>query len=55
MFNMKHINIVPHYLQSNAINCGPTCLRIIAKYYGKTFSIETYVPVRSLHAKVYRC
>lgn len=38
---MKHINISPNYLQFNTINCGPTCLRMIAKYYGKTFSIET--------------
>lgn len=38
---MKHIKKFPHYLQFDAMDCGPTCLRMIAKYYGKSFSIET--------------
>lgn len=38
---MKRINRFPHYLQFDVMDCGPTCLRMIAKYYGKTFSIET--------------
>lgn len=25
----------PHYLQLDAMDCGPTCLRMIARYYGK--------------------
>ncbi len=41
MLNMKHIKNFPHHLQLDAMDCGPTCLRMIAKYYGKTFSIET--------------
>ena len=32
---MKHKNF-PFYLQPDTKDCGPTCLRIIAKYYGKT-------------------
>ncbi len=29
----------PHYIQTESMDCGPTCARIIAKYYGKTFDI----------------
>lgn len=29
-----------HYKQLDAMDCGPTCLRMIAKYYGKEFSIQ---------------
>lgn len=31
----------PHYKQHDAKDCGPTCLKIIAKHYGKTLSIQT--------------
>lgn len=31
----------PNYRQLNAMDCGPTCLRIIAKYYGKNYTNET--------------
>ena len=30
----------PHYLQYDAADCGPTCLRIISKHYGKEYSAE---------------
>lgn len=30
----------PHYIQHDSSDCGPTCLRMIAKYYGKTYSSE---------------
>lgn len=30
----------PHYLQYDAADCGPTSLRIVAKYYGKEYSAE---------------
>lgn len=30
----------PHYLQHDAMDCGATCLRMIAKYYGKEYSAE---------------
>lgn len=30
----------PHYKQYDEMDCGPTCLRIICQYYGKTFSLE---------------
>lgn len=30
----------PHYKQYDEMDCGPTCLRIICKYYGKNFSLE---------------
>jgi len=31
----------PHYHQPDAMDCGPTCLRIIARYYGKFYNIQT--------------
>lgn len=30
----------PHYLQHDVADCGPTSLRMIAKYYGKEYSSE---------------
>lgn len=33
-------NNFPFFKQLDSRDCGPTCLRIIAKYYGKTFSRE---------------
>lgn len=31
----------PHYTQFEAMDCGPTCLRMIARYYGKSYSLQT--------------
>jgi ATP-binding cassette subfamily B protein len=31
----------PHYYQLDAMDCGPTCLRMIAAYHGKTYSLQT--------------
>ena len=31
----------PNYIQADNKDCGPTCLKIIAKYYCKTFNIQT--------------
>ena len=30
----------PFYRQLNQLDCGPTCLRMIAKYYGKHYNID---------------
>lgn len=30
----------PHYKQLDSMDCGPTCLRIVAKYYGKGYSLQ---------------
>ncbi|THU34978.1 peptidase domain-containing ABC transporter [Niastella caeni] len=30
----------PHYKQHDEMDCGPACLRIICKYYGKSFPLE---------------
>lgn len=30
----------PHFIQHDVADCGPTCLRMIAKYYGKEYSAE---------------
>jgi len=29
------------YKQLNAMDCGPTCLRMVAKYYGKHFNTDS--------------
>ena len=29
------------YRQLNAMDCGPTCLRMIARYYGKHYNADT--------------
>ena len=34
------MKIFPWYQQLDSMDCGPTCLKIIAKYYGKSFSIR---------------
>ncbi len=31
----------PFYRQHDTMQCGITCLRMLCKYYGKDFSIET--------------
>ena len=31
----------PLYKQYDSMDCGPTCLRMVAKYYGKSYSLET--------------
>lgn len=29
------------YHQLDSMDCGPTCLRMIAKYYGRSYSLQT--------------
>jgi len=31
----------PHYTQLDAMDCGPTCLRMIAKYYGRSYTLQS--------------
>ena len=31
----------PHVHQLDAMDCGPACLRMIAKFYGKSYSLQT--------------
>jgi ATP-binding cassette, subfamily B, bacterial len=30
----------PHYTQLDQMDCGPTCLRMIAKHYGKSYTLQ---------------
>jgi ATP-binding cassette subfamily B protein len=30
----------PHFVQLDAMDCGPTCLRMIAKYYGRNYTLQ---------------
>ena len=32
------IKSFPHYVQLDSMDCGPACLRMIAKYYGRSYS-----------------
>jgi len=34
------IKSFPHYHQLESADCGPSCLRMIAKYYGRSYSIQ---------------
>lgn len=34
------MDLFPHYHQLDAMDCGPTCLRMITKYYGHSYSIQ---------------
>ncbi len=31
----------PHYKQLDAMDCGPSCLRMIAKFYGLSYTLQT--------------
>ncbi|MGZ3819625.1 MAG: peptidase domain-containing ABC transporter [Mucilaginibacter sp.] len=31
----------PHYKQFDQMDCGPTCLRMVAKHYGRNFTVQT--------------
>lgn len=35
------IRSFPHFRQLDTMDCGPTCLRIIAKHYGKNYTLQT--------------
>ncbi len=34
-------NSFPHYQQLSSMDCGPSCLRMIAKYYGRSYTLQT--------------
>ena len=31
----------PHYTQADSMDCGPACLRMIAKFYGRNYALQT--------------
>ena len=33
--------IFPHFPQMEAMDCGPASLKMIAKYYGKSYTMQT--------------
>lgn len=35
------ISSFPHYHQLDSADCGPTCLRMIARHYGRSYTLET--------------
>jgi ATP-binding cassette subfamily B protein len=34
------MKLFPHYIQHDTMDCGPTCLRMVAAFYGKCYSLE---------------
>lgn len=40
-FIMRGFNKFTLYRQLEQMDCGPTCLRMVAKYYGKYYSLQT--------------
>ncbi|CAK7051595.1 MAG: Lactococcin-G-processing and transport ATP-binding protein LagD [Petrimonas sp.] len=38
---LMKLNLFTTYTQLDAMDCGPTCLRMIAKHYGRHYSLET--------------
>ncbi|RZK43265.1 MAG: peptidase domain-containing ABC transporter [Pedobacter sp.] len=39
----------PFYKQPDQMDCGPTCLRMIAKHYGKNFSLQRLREISSIN------
>ena len=37
----------PFYSQLDMMDCGPACLRMIAKYYGNSYSLEMCISTRT--------
>ena len=35
----SHLKRFPFFKQLDSMDCGPTCLRMVAKYYGKSYSL----------------
>ena len=35
----------PHYMQTDAMTCGPSCLRIVSAYYGLKYSLAELVTI----------
>ena len=35
------MSLFPHYKQLDAMDCGPTCLRMIAKHYGLSYTLQS--------------
>ena len=40
---MKMPSHFPHYKQNNTVDCGPTCLHMVAKYYHADYSTEMLI------------
>lgn len=41
MLKQTLLSKFPTYIQADSKDCGPTCLKIIAKFYGKVLNIQT--------------
>ena len=45
----------PHYSQLDAMDCGPSCLRMIAQYYAVNIHCRPYVKDVILRVWVFLC
>lgn len=34
------LNRFPYFYQYDTMDCGPTCIRMIAKYYGRIYTLQ---------------
>lgn len=41
LIDFKPMQPLPTYRQLDAMDCGPTCLRMISKYDGRNFSVQS--------------
>ncbi|ARS40441.1 ABC transporter ATP-binding protein [Sphingobacteriaceae bacterium GW460-11-11-14-LB5] len=39
-YNISILKNFTHYKQPDQMDCGPTCLRMVAKHYGKNFTLQ---------------
>ncbi len=35
------MSVFPFYRQLDSMDCGPSCLRMVAKYYSKNYSLQS--------------
>ncbi|WP_085535957.1 peptidase domain-containing ABC transporter [Massilibacteroides vaginae] len=41
LFQSNTLTPFPHWTQLDAMDCGPTCLRMIAKHYGRSYTLQS--------------
>jgi len=44
----------PHYHQYDQMDCGPTCLRMVAKRHGRSYSMDTLRQKSGINREGYR-
>ncbi len=47
------MKLFPHYTQLDAMDCGATCLRMVAKYYGRDNAIKIRLYILCFFCKIF--